>query len=384
MWASALTTAILALSVSLAGTASAAEEVGPLAEQTLLRLNDLPGGYVLQPGGYCEPIEVHSYTGKRDLEAWVKAVRPFDCHLGYKRLYRPAGAAASPPSVATASVTTSSVEAAQAAKPVMVELVENLTEARDVRAAPTEAVIGEETHVFRSPELDEYRPEPVPGVTVVWRVGSAIELSYAGGWSYSEDERAAYALAAKQQAHVEAPTPYLASEAEDIPTYFENPGLKLPSYWLGRTFTPGKGLERSFFESVATRAELGHPYPGLGQTVTYAPGFFLDSWTPRGWARLVKASNEPPQWSWHCTRSRDIHLAQGDATIYAAYTKDFASCPGSAPHHFFAEVHLPGVVVTIGAPICRTCESGTMSYGSLGGMEAVVRGLRRWRPGETE
>ena len=84
------------------------------------------------------------------------------------------------------------------------------------------------------------------------------------------------------------------------------------------------------------------------------------------------------------TRSRDIHLAQGDATIYAAYTKDFASCPGSAPHHFFAEVHLPGVVVTIGAPICRTCESGTMSYGSLGGMEAVVRGLRRWRPGETE
>jgi hypothetical protein len=383
VWASVLTAAILALSVSVAATASAAGEAGPLAEQTLLRLNELPGGYVLRPGGYCEPVEVHSYTGKRALEAWVKDFRPFDCHLGYRRLYRPAGAAASPPSVATASVTTSSVEAAQAAKPVMAELVENLTEARDVRAAPTGAVIGEETHVFRSPEFDgEYRPEPLPGVTVVWRVGSAVEVAYAGGSSYSKDQRAAYALAAKQQAHVEAPAPYLASEAEDIPTYFENPGLKLPSFWLGRTFAPGKGLERSFFESVATRSELGRAYPGVEQTVAYAPGLFLNSWSPQGWARLVKASDGPRQWSWHCTRSRDLHLAQGDATIYAAYKKDFASCPGSAPHHFFAEVHLPGVVVTIGVPTCARCESGTLSYGSLRGMEAVLRGLRRWQPGE--
>jgi hypothetical protein len=207
----ALVGVTLALTAIGTGTASAADEGSRPAEQTLLRLTDLPGGYVLREGGYCEPLEVHSYTGKRALEAWAKAFSPFDCHLGYKRLYRPAGAPASPPSVATAAVMIASVEGAVAAGSVGEELVENLTEAREVRGAATPTVIGDETHVFRSPEFDgEYRPEPQPGVSVVWRVGTALQVVYAGGWSYAKDERAAYALAAKQQAHVEAPTPYLA------------------------------------------------------------------------------------------------------------------------------------------------------------------------------
>ncbi|MBS1894981.1 MAG: hypothetical protein JST59_27085 [Actinobacteria bacterium] len=380
-----MTAAIFAHSTALAATASAAGERGPLAEQTLLRLSELPGGYVVRPGGYCEPVEVHSYTGKKALEAWVKAFSPFDCHLGYRRLYRPTGAAASPPSVATASVTTSGLEAAEAARPVLAEMVENLTEARRARTIPTAGTIGDETRVFRSPELDgDYRPESLPGVTVVWRDGSALEFAYAGGWSYTEDERAAYALAAKQQAHVEAPSPYLASEAEDIPTYFENPALKLPTYWLGRTFAPGKGLETSYFGSVLTRAEAGHPHPGLEGIVEYAPALSLDSWTPRGWTRFAKSSDRPRSWNWACTYSRQVSVPRGHATIYAAFGKDFASCPGSPPRHLSAVVHLPGVVVTIGVATCAWCESGTLSYESVPGMEAVIRGLRRWQPGEEE
>jgi hypothetical protein len=377
----ALLATVLAVSAALVATAAVADESGPLAEQTLLRLDDLPGGYVLRGGGYCEPVDVHSYTGKRGLEGWVKAFDPFDCHLGYKRLYRPTGTPASPPSVATASVTTSSVEAAEAARPVLAELVENLTEARGVRPAPTAGPIGEETHVFRSPEFDgEYRPEPLPGVTVVWRVGSALEVTYAGGWSYAKDERAAYALAAKQQVHVEAPTPYLASEAEDIPTYFENPALKGPTYWLGSTFAPGKGLETSSFASVGLGTEIARGYAGVEGIVEYTPALSLANWKPRAWARFASSSNRPRSWSWACTRSRRIALHGGNATIYAAYRKDFASCPGSAPRHLYAEVHLPGAVVTIGVPPCPTCESGTLSYESRQGMEAVVRGLRRWTP----
>jgi hypothetical protein len=385
VWASALVAAILTLSVTVAATASAAEESGPLAEQTLLRLRELPGGYVLREGSYCEPFEVHSYTGKQELEAWAKAFAPFDCHVGYKRLYRPAGASPSPPSVATASVTTSSVEAAQAAEPALGELVENLTDARGVHAAPTGALIGEETHVFRSPEFDgEYRPEPLPGVAVVWRVGSAIEVTYAGGWSYAKDERAAYELAAKQQAHVVTPTQYLASEADDTPTYFENPGLKLPTYWLGRTFAPGKGLEQSYFGSVKTRAEIGGARPGLGQSVEYAPSLWLDTWSPRGWARFANTPAGQWQWGWHCTRSREVRLPHGNAVVYGAYGKDYETCPSSAPHHFSARVSLPGVVITIGVAPCARCETGSLSYESMRGMEAVVRGLRRWRPDESE
>jgi hypothetical protein len=368
---------------SAAHAASAATEDGPLAEQTVLRLNDLPGGYVVGPAASCGPLEVHSYTHKVGLEAWAKAHSPFACQLLYRRLYRPRGAAASPPFVATASVTTESVAAAQAAGPVGAELVENLTDARAVSAAPASGAIGEETRVFRSAEFDgEYRPEPLPGVAVLWRAGTALEVVYAGGWDYAKDERAAYALAAIQADHVAAPSPYLASEGDDVPTYFENPALKLPTYWLGSTFSPGGGLERSYFSSVRTRTELGQVTPGLGQVVEYAPSLFLDSWAPRAWARFLKTPAGYQQSRWHCTRTREISIPHGRATIYAAYKKDYATCPHSSPHHLSAQVQLPGVVITIGVPICPRCESGTLSYESIRGLTAVIRGLHRWRPGD--
>jgi hypothetical protein len=375
--------AFAALLISLVGAApaaSAADESQPLAEQTLLRMTDLPGGYVVRGGG-CGRLEVHAYTHKVGLEAWAKAQSPFDCQLVYKRLYRPRGAAASPPFVATASVTTGSVEAAQAAGPVGAELVENLTEARAVTAAPASVAIGDEARVFRSAEFDgDYRPEPLPGVAVLWREGAAVEVIYAGGWNYSRDERTAYALASIQAAHVAAPTPFLADEADSVPTYFENPALTLPTYWLESTFIPGGGLETSYFDSVFTHAELGRATPGIGQVVEYAPSLFLAGWSPKAWNRYLKtpAGREPS--SWHCTRTRDISIPHGRATIDAAYKKDYATCPRSAPHHFSAQVYLPGVVITIGVPLCSRCESGTLSYESIRGLEAVIRGLRRWRP----
>lgn len=376
----ALVGATMALAVTGTGAASAAAEGSKPAEQTLLRLTDLPGGYVLRQGGYCEPLEVHSYTGKRALEGWVKAFSPFDCHLGYKRLYRPAGTAASPPSVATAAVTTTSVEGAVAARSVGEELVENLTEARAVRATATPTVIGDETHLFRSPEFDgEAGSQPQPGVSVVWRVGTALQVVYAGGWSYAKDERAAYAIAVKQQAHVEAPTPYLASEAEDIPTYFENPRLGVPAYWLGKEFKAGSG-PTSYFMDAYPRGYF-RLAPEQQMTARYNTELFLDSWTPAGWRRFAKTEVGRRQWSWHCTRSHTIELKEGHAVIYGSYKSGYATCPTSSPHHFIAHVFLPGVVIAIGEPPCRYCQGDLgPNFESFKAMDAIVRGLRRWRP----
>jgi hypothetical protein len=370
----------LALAVTGTGTASAADGGSRPAEQTLLRLTDLPGGYLLRPGGYCEPLEVHSYTGKRALEAWGKAFSPFDCHLGYKRLYRPPGAAASPPTIATAAVTTASVEGAVAAASVGEELVENLTGAREVRAAATPTVIGDETHLFRSPEFDgEGGSQPQPGVSVVWRVGGDLQVVYAGGWSYAKDELAAYALAAKQQAHVEAPAPFLASEAEDIPTYFENPRLGVPAYWLGKEFKTGSG-PTSYFLGAYPRGYF-RLAPGQRMTAQYNTELFLDSWTPAGWRRFAKTEVGRRQWSWHCTRSRTIELEEGHAVIYGSYKSGYATCPTSGPHHFIAHVFLPGVVIAIGEPPCRYCQGDLdPNFESFKAVEKIVRGLRRWRP----
>lgn len=359
------------------GPAVAAE---PLATKVLLRLDELPPGFVFEEGSYCEPVSPRSAVEKSGLAEYAERVHPYGCHLSYSRLYRSAGAGLDPPVVGTAAVTTHSPADTAEAGLVAAELVEYLTTARDLSEVPALTQVGEDTRVFRSSERFRYRHEAMPGVTVLWRRGSVLATTYVGGWSYAEDEAAAFALAAQQQRHVEAPTLYLAPEADDVPAYFENPKLALPVYWLGRVFRPGRGLPTSYFSSAYPRSYLGGGPPGFEQDVEYTPALYLDSWSPRGWARFVRTPLGRRQWSWRCTRSRTVRLRNGHATIYAAYRTGHAVCPSFPPHHFSAHVYLPGAVIAIGEAPCGHCQGDLVTYESWRGMEAVVRSLRRWRP----
>jgi hypothetical protein len=366
--------ALIAINVS---SAVAAE---PLAEKALLRLDELPPGFVFEEGSYCEPVVPRSAAKKPALVEYAERFHPYSCHLGYSRLFRTAGAGLDPPVVATAAVTTHSPAATSAAGAVAAEMLEYLTSTRGLSEVPTLSAIGEDTRVFRSSERIRYRREPMPGVTVLWRQGSVLAAVYVGGWNYAQDESAAFTLATQQQKRVETPTPYLAAEGNDIPAYFENPELQLPVYWLGRTFRPGRGLPPSYFFGAYPRSYLGGGPPGFEQDVEYAPALYLDSWSPRGWANFVKTPVGRRQWSWRCTRSRTVRLPNGHATIYAAYRTGHAVCPGFPPHHFSAHVYLPGVVIAIGEATCGHCQGDLVTYESWRGMEAVVRSLRRWRP----
>lgn len=359
------------------GSAVAAE---PLATKVLLRLDELPQGFVFEEGSYCEPVAPRSGAERSALSEYAERVHPYGCHLRYSRLYRSAGAGLDPPVVGTAAVTTHSPAETVEAGPVAAELVEYLTTARNLSEVPALAHLGEETRVFRSSERIHYRRESMPGITVLWRQGSVLASIYVGGWSYAEDEAAAVALAAQQQRHVEGPTPYLAPEADDVPAYFENPKLGLPVYWLGRVFRPGHGLLPSYFLGAYPRSYLGGGPPGFVQDVEYAPALYLDSWSPLGWAHFVKTPLGRRQWSWNCTRSHDLRIRNGHATIYAAYRTGHQVCPSFPPHHFSAHVYLPGVVIAIGEAPCGHCQGGLVTYESWRGMEAVVRSLRRWRP----
>ena len=360
-----------------AGPAVAAE---PLAVEALLRLDELPKGFVFDQRSYCEPVNPRSNSGKRALAEYVEQFHPYGCHLGYTRLYRSPGEGLDPPIVATATVTTPNSAGTAASPPVASELIEYLNESRELTEVPAARVLGEETRVFHSREHVGYRREPMPGVTVLWRDGRVLAALYVGGWSYAEDEAAAFALAAQQQRRVEAPTPYLVPEADDVLAYLENPALRLPVYWLGRVFRPGHGLPPSYFLSAFPRSYLGGGPPGFEQEVEYAPSLYLDSWSPQNWAHFVKTPLGRRQWSWRCTRSRTVQLRNGHATIYAAYRTGHAVCPSFPPHHFSAHVYLPGVVIAIGEAPCGHCQGNLVTYESWRGMEAVVRSLRRWRP----
>lgn len=373
--------ALLVCALILLGVdAGSAVAASPLAEKTLLRLNELPKGFVFDEFSYCESVKPRSDSGKELLAEYVDRFHPYSCHLSYTRLYSSSGEGLDPPIVATGTVTTRTAAGTAASVPVATELIEYLNGSRELTEVPAARSLGEETRVFDSRERARSGREQMEGVTVFWRDGRVLAATYVGGWSYAKDEAAAFVLAAKQQRHVEEPKPYLAPESNDVPAYFENPALRLPVYWLGRIFRPGHGLPRSYFWGAYPRSHFGGGPPGFEQDVEYAPALYLDSWSPRGWASFVKTPLGRRQWSWHCTQSRTIRLPNGHATIYAAYRTGYAICPSFPPHHFSAHVYLPGAVVAIGEAPCRYCQGDLVTYESWRGIEAVVRGLRRWRP----
>jgi hypothetical protein len=118
-------------------------------------------------------------------------------------------------------------------------------------------------------------------------------------------------------------------------------------------------------------------------SVQYNTELFLDSWTPDGWRRFSKTEVGRRQWTWHCTRSQTVQLPEGHAVIYASYRTGYKACPDFPPKHFSAHVFLPGAVIAIGEPRCRYCQ-GFLSpqFDSFPAMKAIVRGLRRWEPGD--
>lgn len=376
----ALSAAVILLALVF-GLSARADAASPLAEKTLLRLDELPKGFVFDKSSYCEPVNPRRGSGKRALAEYVERFHPYSCHLSYTRLYSSPGKGIDPPIVATGTVTTPDATGTAASGPVAAELVEYLNGSRELTEVPAAQTLGEETRVFDSPERARSGPEQMEGVTVFWREGRVLAATYVGGWSYAQDEAAAFILAAKQQRQVEDPKPYLAPESDDVPAYFENPALRLPVYWLGRIFRPGRGLPRSYFWAAYPRSHFGGSPTGFEQDVEYAPALYLDSWSRRGWESFVKTPLGRRQWSWHCTHSRTVRLPNGHATIYAAYRTGHAVCPSFPPHHFSAHVYLPGVVIAIGEATCGHCQGENGTYKSWRGMEAVVRGLRRWRPG---
>jgi hypothetical protein len=246
-------------------------------------------------------------------------------------------------------------------------------------AAGQTAAIGEEARLFHTDRARFGRLSGLLGSLLLWRQGAVVGGVFAVSMKATVSDAAAAEYAARQQAYVTAPRPYLVSEAEDSTTYLDNPNLKVPLYWLGPSFEP-KGLPSSYFLSALGSEELTLRIPGRELSVAYSDGPYLDTWTPSGWAKFTKTALGRRQWSWHCTRSESIKLPQGHATIYASYRKDEATCPSSPPRHFSAHVFLPGAVIAIGEPFNRYSQGyGSGAYESSAGLKAIARSLRLYR-----
>jgi hypothetical protein len=398
---------LTALGAVLAEAPRASAEPPPPSERqaldSILRLAELPTGYVLGGRHFCdEPrrpseeeggfLEGEERTQPTPYDTFLGHTATSSCVFAYERLYQAPGAPAGSPVIFSFTLATPSVAAAtealadgQLSKELGAAEVAVATVERGFRAAGSPPALGEGSRRFRTDHFYWDDLADAPGTLVIWHQGKLVAGILAGGARPAVNDAAADRYGALQQKLVEAPRPYDEAEGEDVPTFLGNPNLGMPVYWLGKEFNPGNGAATSHFVRADARERLTHPGAARQMSIEYDNELYLDIWTPGGWRRFSRTEVGRRQWSPHCARSRTVKVPEGDAVISAAYGKDRATCPRFAPHQFSAHVFLPGAVVAIGESLCSAtdCESNLgPQFNSYAAMEALVRGLHRWRPGE--
>jgi hypothetical protein len=378
---------VLALIVATGGlrSAAAATPRGAGASQLLLRLHDLPPGYlVLADRSAGGPAKVtcgalRPGDPKAEVATYVKRYSPAGCLLSYLRLYKVPGEGSAPDVVATAAMRAASGTAAR----VGFELAPAAVSVGDgdrLREVKPRARVGDETRLFhlRSEIVpDERSSRHRVSTYLLWRSGRVLALTFTSGGTIAANDRAAVALARRQQKHVEAPTPYTAAERYDLEVLLDDPAIRVPVYWLGRGFGPGGDLPLAELEGGGAEFHAANDHrPRPAVSVRYTKRIQVDTWTAGAWKRYLATPTGGRERGWHCTESTRLPLANGSATVFSAYASDYKRCPARPPDRYFAVVNLGKAVVTVDYPACPGCGANFGGpYNSLAGVSAIVQNL---------
>jgi hypothetical protein len=389
---------VLFIALDAGGSADAASKRGPSQTRFLLRLTDLPPGFYVLPIGSigaegssagpdmpCGRIEPPDPVPP--LAAFISRRAPFGCFAAYARLYRAPVPGPAPLLAGTGALDAGSVEAAREGFAVAPELLSHLTFDEIPERLESPPVIGEESMQLRWEDPGLLRRQEV-GSLVVWRSGTVLGVVLATARGAAAADRDAVALAHLQQPHLEHPTPYTALEADDSETALDNPGLKRPVLWLGRSFSPGHGLPRLRLEGAFAlpgagngarqRAILGYRYGTSRKRWTQVS---LNVWTEEDWSRRRggRPRSAAPA-ARRCAHARRVDLRRGSAVLVGAYRRLGKSgpCPQRPPDVYRARAFIGRSVVAVELlDVCATCaRPGVGPYNSLKGMRSIVRGLR--------
>jgi hypothetical protein len=356
---------LLAVSAALASSGPSGELVAA-AEETTLRLHDLPPGYRIGDDSGCGPWDPEGAPA--DMVKFILEYWPEGCGYQYERLFRvPEPETA--PLVESKSTAFPDVRSAKRGFELLTQ-----GDGRHLDPHPKEALpppaLGESTRFFHSHDvLVEGKPRR-PGSIIVWRQGTLISILLAAGRVPAVNDRIALGLAGQQQTHVESPTPYTEAEQDDTQVPLDNPALRVPVYWLGPSFAPGHGLPVAKLEEA-----LVPPGPPGEKVGLWYSGLTIDAWTRASWKRFQRSRLGPLNRKQRCTTVTRTPLTGGYADVFAAYRKKYRRCPPQAPDRFFAIAHLGSMVVGINLALCTRCLRGEGPYNSPVGMRSVVRGL---------
>jgi hypothetical protein len=398
---------ILALGLAIAlrsGGSAAAPRIVP--RQMLLRLHDLPPGYLVGDDSGCGQMGTEG--APPELAVFVVENHPRGCSFQYERLYRLPGHRPYPALVESMAFAVPTAETAGEGLELAPQLIasEAGINRLDEVAAPQR--IGDATRRFHTSGALVGGQRGRQGSIVTWRFGRALALLVVAGQPRGADDRIALRLAHRQQTHLERPTPYPRRQYDDTLVPLDNPALRMPVFWLGRAFRPGHGLRPVRLERAYGPIERGGGPPWEKLELWYAGSLYLRAWKPTGWELFRKTRFGRLALGLPCARSTEFKFKRGQATILAShgmagpaeppppvkarrrargqaiagrgapYAARPQSCPDKPPNRFTAVVHIDHVVVAVNLPpsIPAASEPGYGPYNSVRGMKAVVRSLR--------
>lgn len=375
----AVAASLLAATVFLAVPASKAapESTGDLkvgAEETVLRLHDLPPGYRTRTVPFCVDW-TPSPNASADQRRAVAKYRPASCLFDYMRLYRVPGFRLAPPTVVSESINTRSEEASDAIFKLFVRDHISYPD-DDHREVISLLPDGPTAHLARFESFLVGGKPPRPAVLILWRYKHLLARVTVAGMKPQDNRKAAIRFAQIQQGHLEAPTPYTEAEKDEAEVPLDDPRLKVPVYWVGNPFEPGGGLPPSKLESSLSITGAGEGAPGQKSDLNY-DGFRVSTWTARGWKRFQSDDLGKLNLRTPCTRKTEVDLEEGKAVIYTGYgRKRLPTCPDRPPDRHWAVARIGRLVIGVNLADCSICvEPGSGPYNSVRGIKAILGGL---------
>ncbi|HVO54061.1 MAG TPA: hypothetical protein VMT37_06570 [Solirubrobacterales bacterium] len=393
--------AALSVALFLGDSSSDAEAASgyrpPRVDQTqmLLRLHDLPTGYVNgylgegrgEDGILCESLR-QSRSTPAPLARFVGAFRPKGCIAAYDSVFTAPGEEPRAPLVYSGAMALGSDAAADAAWRLVPTLLSRVTKHQRIPASePSPLRVGSEARLFHTTAVPfTYGRPGTKASFLAWRSGNVVAVIMAISDSFAETDATVAEMAPRQQAHVRKPTPYTAPERYDGEVVLDDPEVDVPVYWLGRTFMPGgelisNRLYGAYYQREPQPEIQGHGPLELGEAPSgqLTLGYFnfqLMTWTSESWSVFADSASARALTGWHCTQKRTISLPDRTATIFLGYAKNYGTCPAKKPSIASAWVDVGGVKVVVNPPTCpKGCFFHT-PYDSYAGMEAIVRGLK--------
>ncbi len=357
----------------------AAAATGPEEpEHLLLRLSDLPAGYVVGDDSGCG-FMIGVDEAPAALEAIDRAHASVGCAIEFNRAWVPGGARPGPRLVDATVFAVASPEGAAKAFDVRETLIDYVTgaSAASLRPVPVPSPLGDASAAYATDDALVDGRARSSGVVVVWRSGPLLGLLKVGSRPGAVAPETALALAATQQGRMASPTPITPGENDSTLVPLAHPDLDVPIHWLGTRFDPPGALPPLGVDAVFAPLELREG-PRPRAEISYSgkdarTHVSIGLWKPRRFARFRQGVVGRRLFDPGCVAAERLSLRRGRAVIRKE------RC-GRRTDFRFAHAVIGRTVVTVNIPVCTRCGVATRrprDYETRAGLKAVLRGLVR-------